>query len=133
MGFITQTSLPSDNRVLLTNLPCTTDVIVGSWVRFDEFNILIPAQADLYTNSLVVGLVEAKGDINSANVLVMGISKEIFTGLDLTKQYFLSIDAAGQMYLPPVSDQSDSVVLSLGIPASDKKFIVRLGQHLIRS
>lgn len=131
MSFITQTSLPSEERVVLASIECASDTLVGDWVRYDNTNILVKARADNILTSRVIGLVEEKTSLTTANVLVMGISKEIFTGLDRMQYYFLSVDSPGEMYLPPISLQSNSVILSLGVPATSNKFIVRI-QHPIK-
>lgn len=132
MPFIGSTSLPSDDRVVKTSIICDASVSIGDWVRY-ESGVLVKAKADDRNNSDVVGLVEEKPSSISANVLVTGISKEIFTGLDITKQYFLSVTSAGGMYVPPVSAASGSVVLCLGRPITSTQFIVRVAQRMIRS
>lgn len=133
MSFISQTSLPTDDRVLISNAPCLNTVQIGTWVRLNESNLFVPAQADLFENSDVVGLVEEKPSLDTANILVMGISKPIFNSLDTTKNYFLSVSNLGNMYVPPVNTQGQSVVLCLGRPITEDKFLVRIHQRLVRS
>lgn len=132
MAFVSQTSLPSDDRVVLTNIKCDDAVQKGDWVRYNDSNILVPARADIITTSWVIGLVETVST-NFATVLIAGVSVEIFTDLDLQSQYFLSISDSGKMYAPPVSLMADSVILCLGRPATSTKFIVRIAQPLKRS
>lgn len=132
MPFIGSTSLPSDDRVVKASLTCDASVSIGDWVRYAS-GILVKATADDRYNSDVVGLVEEKPSSILANVLVTGISKEIFIGLDISKQYFLSVTTPGGMYIPPVSTSSGSVILCLGRPITSTQFIVRVAQRMYRS
>jgi hypothetical protein len=134
MAFISQTSLPGEERVILTNFSCDGLVSAGDWVRLDGAGIAVKAQADSFSNSKVIGLVEDKASATLANILVMGLSRDIFVGLSINDLYFLDGALAGNMVLAaslPVA--SGSVVLNLGRPVSMTKFIVRIQTPLVRS
>lgn len=133
MTFISQTTRPgSTPDILVPDLDCDSSVAVGDWVRYDAFNILIKAQADSVDGAHVVGLVEEKTTSTKCVVRVAGVSKALFIGLDVSKEYFLSSVSAGQMTVSPPT-ASGEVLLSLGQPITPTKFIVRKGMRVKRS
>lgn len=132
-GFIGQTSLPFDERLVLRNVPCDPSVSAGDWVRMDGTGTAVKAQADSFSNSNVIGLAEEKPSSSTVNILVLGISKPIFTLLDETKEYYLSASTAGAMAVAPVPTGSGEVVLKVGQPFSINRFVVLKGIRMVRS
>jgi hypothetical protein len=104
-------------NVILTNVACDPTVYVGAWVRMDGTGTAYNALADSMANSNVIGLCEAKVTSTLCNIRVSGISEAIYTGLDVTKNYYLSPTVAGghQTTAPSVTGQ---IRLALGQPFS---------------
>lgn len=132
MAFIGQTiSTIGAPDLVIHNVPCDPSVIVGDWVRMSG-GIAIKAIADDVDNSNVLGLVEFKGSSTTANVRVLGVSEAIFTGLDETKEYFLSDSTAGEMTTtPPTAD--GHVIVRVGQPYTSDRFLVLKGIRIVRS
>jgi hypothetical protein len=136
MTFISQTALArSTPDIVLTNVDCDPSVVIGDWVRMSVGNILVKAQADTKDNSNVIGLVESKATSVLATVRVLGVSEPLFTGLDVTKEYFLSAMTAGSMVAQGSIDAnaSGNAVLKLGQPFSDTRMLVLKGERRIRA
>lgn len=134
MTFIGQTiGITSSPDLLQSNQTCDSSVNVGDWVRLDPILlVLVKAQADIFANSNVLGLVEVKSSATSCSVRVGGISKPIFTGLDVSTNYFLDPSIAGQMTIT-VPTGSGQVVLALGQPFDTQRFLVEKKIRLIRA
>lgn len=133
MAFISQTIRPSSSPdILISEVVCESDVVVGSWVRIRSDNIAVNARADSVLNSEVFGLVEEKSSSTLCVVRVAGLSKAIFTGLDVTKTYFLSNTLAGTMGLT-VPTNSGEVVLGLGRSYDGERFLVQPSLRLQRA
>lgn len=96
--------------------------------------IAIKAQADSLDNSNTIGLVESKGTSVIANIRVLGLTPEIFTGLDESKEYFLDAATAGAM-VPQGSHPTAAghVILKVGQPFSSTQFLVLKGTRIVRS
>lgn len=107
---------------LLLNIPCDPSVYVGAAVYINQTGTLFPALATSENTSNVLGIVESiSGSI--CNVRLFGISKDLFTGLDVTKQYYLSSTVAGALTDTAPSDNNAYKVV-IGIPLDDKKLLV---------
>jgi hypothetical protein len=133
MSVISQTVRPSSTPdILITNLACDPSVAAGDWVRYDSNQVVIKARANSFANSTIFGLVEEKGSSTICTVRVAGVSKEIFVNLDVSLPYFLDSSNEGAMTFSPPTD-SGSIVLSLGRPISDKRFLVQPSLRLQRS
>ena len=138
MPIILQTSLASpgnDPSILISNVDCDPSVTVGSWVRMNTSNTLVLAKADSLSNSNVLGLVESKQGSTKATVRTSGISTAIFSGLDVTKEYFLKDSVAGEMVVQTgvLPTAPGSVILVLGKPLTASRFLVRIGTRIVRS
>lgn len=128
---IVQRSQPQAN-VVLRNVDCDSSVIVGDWVRMDALGIAQKAQADSESNANVLGLVEYKASSVLANVRVLGVSEPIFSSLDMTQEYLLSPSTAGAM-TTTAPTSAGQVVLKVGQPYSEDKFLVLKGVRFIRT
>jgi len=122
LDFITSTA-PSASRVVIPDVPCSSSINVGDWVRYDSSASAVLAQADNFTDANLVGVVESKDTTTSCNILVLGISNPIFSSLDVTKDYFLSPTVAGtiQDHAPT---SSGNVVVAVGRPKSSTRIYV---------
>lgn len=121
-------------ELVLSSQPCSEEVEIGDWVRWDGAN-LIPALADSLLNANVFGLVESKASDTLCTVRVGGVSSSLFSGLDNSKLYFLSDQQAGEMTQQGVNIPTDPghIVLVLGKPVDEERFLVSVGLPLKRS
>jgi len=119
-------------NVVLSDIACDPSVYIKAAVRMQS-GIAYNAQADVLANSNVIGIVESKGSSTLCNIRVLGVTVgDIFTGLDETKEYYLSETVAGGLsVLPPVA--SGSVVLRIGQPFDSTNMLVIKGVRTIRS
>lgn len=134
MPFIGQTSgvdvsLPNARE----SVECDASVAVGDWVYLDQFGIAHSAIATSLEASNVVGLVESKSATTNCLIRFSGRSLVVFSGLDPTKDYFLSASTAGQMVLTGPSSGSGNWLVPLGRPLTDKKFIVNIKTRIKRA
>ncbi len=118
-------------NVVLLNVPCASSVYVGAAVRMNVGGTAINAIADNLENSNIIGIVELKQSLNVCNIRVLGVSENLFSGLDVTKEYYLSDSVAGQI-TTTIPTASGSVVLRVGQPFSETDFLVNKGQRMQR-
>ena len=109
-------SVPSSG-IVLENIECDPSVFVGSAVRLDG-SVAVNALADSLLNSNVLGLVEYKASSTLCSVRISGVSGSFYSGLDVTKEYYLSDTLAG------------TVVPSESAPTAIGAVRVRVGQPL---
>jgi hypothetical protein len=132
MAFIGQTTLAAGSPdLILSGIPCDVSVSVGDWVRMSS-GVAVKASADSVENSNVFGVVESKTNGTTANIRVMGLTGDLFSGLDESKEYYLSADTPGAMVTIPPSD-TGQVLLKLGQPYTNSKFLVLKGSRMVRS
>lgn len=125
-------SVATDGSILLPAVPCESLALVGHWVRMNGSGIAIRAQADSTVNSNVLGVIVAKLSATSCNVRVLGVTTEIFSGLDETLEYYLSETVAGEMETFPPTGPG-SIILKLGQPFSMTRFFVHKGIRIRRA
>lgn len=134
MSFVNQTSLPFDvypPNAIIDGVACEPDVFVGALVRM-ESDIARNALADDESNANVLGIVEAKSGTTVCVIRFFGLSGEIYTGLDETKEYFLSDTDAGEMITTPPT-ASGHIVLKIGQPFSSTRFLFMKGSMYKRA
>lgn len=119
------------SNAVLYNIACDATVYVGAAVILNSSGIALNALANNIATSNVLGIVESKNNIVSCNVRVSGISEEIYAGLDVTKEYYLSDTIAGGIQTT-VPTNSGYVKIKLGQPASATKFFFLKGEPVIR-
>lgn len=135
MAIVSQTgSVQSTPDIVVPNVSCDIAVSVGNWVRMNPSGIAIKAQADSKDNSNIIGLVEEKTSPTTCNIRVLGVSKAIFSGLDVTKEYFLSASTAGDMVSQgsSVPSAAGHIILKVGQPFSSTRFLVLKGIRIER-
>ena len=148
---------PTDNNVLL-NIPCALDVYVNSVVRMsiDDFiesaistwnalsnvlqmrsgtytSVAVNALADQYKNCNIIGIVEKKSSPTMCNIRIAGITSDIFYGLDVTEEYFLSDIDPGKIVVTAAAPQAQgAVLLRVGQPISYAELLFQRGDRLVR-
>jgi hypothetical protein len=122
-GYINNTSIIDAGSI--RTVDCDSSVYVGAWVYLDSSNIAQNALADTPSNSLVIGVVEAKLSSTECIIKMFGITDEIFTGLDVTKWYYLSPTVAGGM-TTTVPTGGGHILLVLGQPFTSTEFKVNV-------
>lgn len=125
-------SSPEPANVVIPNVPCDVSVFVGAVVRTTPLGTIVNALADSLTNSNILGIVETKPTSTTCNVRVLGVTPEIFSGLDVTKEYYLSDTVPGQISttIPTVSGR---VKIMVGQPFSSGKMLVLRGERVVRA
>ena len=116
---------------IILDVTCSTDVYVGSFVRMDSFGVAVNALADGFANSNVIGLVEEKTAPDKCVIRVSGRSKNIYSGLDPTADYYLSDTVAGGIQTA-VPTTSGHIRLRVGQPFSSASFLVSKGERVER-
>lgn len=121
----------SGANVVLTDVPCNSSVYVGAAVRMTSGGTAVNAQGNSISNANVIGIVEEKSSTTICNIRVLGVSSSIFSGLDVTKEYYLSDSIAG-LITTTIPTASGSVMLKLGQPFSSTEFLIIKGQQVVR-
>lgn len=149
----------SGSTNLLVDVPCETDVYIGSVVRMKygapspaymsewtsmslvsvlDYNnaatLAGNALADSYENSNVVGVVEAKSAPGLCNIRTYGITPTAYLGLDIVEEYYLSDTTPGAI-VPSFSapTATGTILLKIGQPFSGTQFLVNRGERLVRA
>ena len=141
---------------VLENVPCESDVYVGAAVYFDE-TILGPlfmsdwpnlsslisldlnnssilaknALANNWDTSHVVGIVESKASSTLCNIRISGKSENLYFGLDLKKDYYLSSTVPG-LIVDGNNAPTLGVLLRIGRPLSQRSLFVSIGERVDR-
>ena len=115
--------LNSQVGLILFELDCDASVFVGSVVVFHSDGIIYNALADTIDTSNIIGVVTNKSSSTKCDVRVNGVTEELYTGLDVTKQYYLSDVNAGKLTTTVPTD-SGHVVVNVGQPMTSKKLVV---------
>ena len=119
-------------NIILYSVPCTSAVQVGLVVYMNVSNIADLALADTEVNANAIGICEKKISTNICDVRVLGVSGAFYTGLDVTKEYYLSDVTPGELTTTPPTTPGH-VVLKMGQPYSDNEFFVLKGIRFIRA
>lgn len=119
-------------NVVLTNVDCEASVYVGAAVVMNSSGVARNALADSLANSNVIGIVESKSTSVLCNIRVIGATEAIFAGLDETLEYYLSDTVAGAI-TTTIPITSGHVMLKLGQPLSETRFVVLKGQRVERA
>jgi hypothetical protein len=120
------------SNVILVEVPCDSTVYVNAAVRMESTGIAYNALADSIANSNVIGIVISKSSATVCTIRVTGVTNDIFTGLDVTKEYYLSDTIAGEI-TTTVPSTSGHVRLKLGQPYSDSQFLIMKGERTTRA
>ena len=134
MSFLTTIYQPvtSTANSKIEGLTCDASVSVGDAVIVSAAGTVQRAIATSLASSNVLGICESKTDDTTCDIRVAGKTEAIYTGLDVTKEYFLSdLVAGGLTTIPPTA--SGHVVVRLGQPVSETEFAVNKGLVILRS
>lgn len=133
-GFISSSlpiETPASANVVITDVPCDSSVYAGAAVRMTSGGSAVNALADSLTNSNVLGICQEKSSSTSCIIRVLGVTPSIYTGMDVTKNYYLSDSVAGLIQTSaPVA--SGSVILKVGQPYSSQELLVLVGSRTVR-
>jgi|DEB0MinimDraft_6_1074348.scaffolds.fasta_scaffold60599_3 hypothetical protein len=119
------------SNVVLTNVPCESSVYVGAVVVMKSNGEAKNALADSQANANVLGVCESKASATLCNIRVLGKSEDIFVGLDVTKEYFLSPTVPGGIQTT-IPTNTGEVAVKIGQPFSATSMVVLKGQMLVR-
>jgi len=113
------------------NIPCDISVYINAFVRMDS-GIAVNAKADTFTNSRTIGVVYEKNSPILCSVIFWGLTPIIFSGLDITKEYFLSttIDGAIQTTVPSGGGE---IILRVGRALFPNRLVTMIGTPLQRA
>ncbi len=130
-ALVDPSTLSGSPNVVLSNIDCLSSVYVGAAVIING-GVVSNALANSMVQSNIIGIVEEKLSLNKCNVRVSGVTGgSIFSGLDETKEYFLSASVAGQITETPPSNSGD-IMLKVGQPFDSSNFLVLKGQRTVR-
>lgn len=129
---IETSSVGGSANVVLENVSCETSAQVGDFVRMNNSQIAVRAIADSLANSNVIGVIISKSQSNVCNIRVTGVASDIFTGLDVTKEYYLSDTVPGGISTT-VPTTSGHVRLKLGQPFSSESFLINKSDRMVRA
>jgi hypothetical protein len=121
-------SAADTSNVILKNVACLASVYIGAVVSLDATGTAFNSLADSEANSNMVGVCEAKTTTTLCDIRVLGTTTTIFSGLDPSKEYFLSDSIAGAIQTT-VPTTSGHIVLKIGQPFSATRMIVLKGQR----
>ena len=134
MTFVGQTSLQFEvnpPNTVIKNVTCDNSVYIGALVRM-QGGIAVNAIADSVDNANVIGIVEDKSSATVCVIRFLGVSTAIYSGLDESKEYYLS-DVTPGLITTDIPVASGHVVLKVGQPFNDKQLLVLKGTRLVRS
>lgn len=113
------------------NITCDASVAVGDVVRMNGATA-VKAIATSFLGSSVVGIVTSKPTGTTCDITVCGPITSILTGLDVTKQYFLSDSTAGALVTTPPTT-SGNYVIRLGNAINSTTFAIHLERVVKRA
>jgi len=124
-------SLTTANPIV-TNVACQGSVYVGAVVYAVSSGTVANAIGNSPATSKVIGICIKKQSTFLCDVLVGGYTPEIYSGLDVTKTYYLSDSVAGGL-----RDSSPTtptrVQVRIGRALNDKILVFQPGTLLVRS
>lgn len=127
-----KSDVESKSGLVLTNVPCDASVFVGAAVRMTGGGTAVNALADSLANSNMIGIVQFKPSSTLCNIRVLGLTPDIYVGLDVSKEYFLSDINAGEI-TTTIPTASGHIVLKVGQPFSAIKLLVLKGRPMERA
>jgi len=130
-GLLIDFDMVSGANTVLRSVACDTSVYVGAVVIVSG-GVIYNALADSIANSNIIGVVELKPTATTCDVRVSGVTVgDIFTGLDETKEYFLSDTIPGGIAttLPTLSGH---VIIRVGQPFDAQNLLVSKGTRTVR-
>ena len=140
------------------NVPCDSSVYIGSVVRLTQVSpvpsvmhdwtllamvtqldytdysaLAVNAKADGYQSANAIGVVTNKPTPTTCDIMVKGVTPEIFISLDVQKEYYLSSHLDGRIVASfGAPNVAGHVYLKIGKPVSSKKLYVDIGERIVR-
>ena len=121
----------TSSDIVITDVPCDPTVYIGAAVRMLSDGSCVNALADSYGNANVIGICQTKASSILCNVRVMGVLPELYVGLDVTKEYYLSDTIPGGI-ADTFPDTTGHIKLKLGQPFTTKRLFVFKGERVVR-
>lgn len=117
--------------LVLKGVPCDASVYAGAAVYLSG-GIAFNALADNETTSNIVGIVERKLSSAVCDIRVTGVSLAHFSGLDESKEYYLSATIAGAITtVVPIT--AGHIFLRIGQPFGGTKLVINKGMPVKRA
>jgi hypothetical protein len=149
----------SGGTQLLQNVVCDSSVYVGAVVRMTKINevpsmmsdwpllaavtlisyteydtVVVNSQANSYPSSFSTGVVVNKPTSTTCDIALAGDTGEVFIGLDVTREYYLSSSIAGRIVASfEVPNNPSNVYIRIGKAISSKKLFVDIGERILRA
>lgn len=118
-------------NVVISNVPCDSTVIEGDIVIMVS-GVAFQADASTIETSNAVGIAENKLSSTLCDIRVIGVTADIYSGLDTTKDYYLSDTQPGKLtIIPPTA--SGTVLLRMGQAFTSTSFLVNKSLRVLRS
>lgn len=122
------------NQAANPSVDCDPAIVAGDWLYMDGSAVAQKAQADGLVKSGVIGVCVEKVSASVAKIATPGQIADVFSGLDETKDYFLSAATPGGMVTnTSLPTTAGHVILNLGRPVSPTAFLVELGPRIVLS
>lgn len=144
---------------LIENIPCESDVYLGSvvrmkqgvpvdvlmsdWVTLDGLysldattysSVAANAIANSYDTSNAIGICESKLSATICTIRIAGVSAALYFGLDVVEEYYLSdITPGGVVPLTSSPTAAGHVLLRIGQPTDPTKMLWQRGERLLRA
>jgi len=132
MGVINSQISQDFGGLVIKSVPCDSTVYVGAAVRMDATGTAFNGLATTLATSNIIGIVVKKPGTTLCDIRVSGTTSDIFTGLDVTKMYYLSDTIAGEI-TTVIPTTPTHIMLRLGQPFSDKSFLFMKSTIVVRA
>jgi len=130
-GISSEIPVSPPDAILLRDCLCDVSVYIGAAVK-SFGSICYNAQADSIANSRVIGFAISKSSATRCDVLLCGQTGDIYSGLNVSDDYFLSPTVAGGLQTA-VPTGAGHVVAFLGRTISAKNLVVNIALRLQRA
>lgn len=117
--------------LLLKGVPCDASVYAGAAVYLSGA-VAYNALATSETTANVVGIVERKINSTLCDIRVTGLSLAHYSGLDESKEYYLSATVAGEI-TTVIPTTSGHIFLRIGQPFGGTKLVINKGMPVKRA
>jgi len=121
-----------DAGTIIPNVSCDTDVYVGAAV-YRLGGVAKNGIATSSATSNIIGIVESKQTANICTLRVAGVTGDIFSGLDETKEYYLSDTVPGLISTAAIQNITGYIVLKLGQPYDSGRFLFMKGIATVKA
>lgn len=119
-------------NAVIPNVPCEATVFIGAAVVMKIDGVAKNGLADGIANSNIIGIVDSKKDSTTCTIRVANVTLDVFAGLDVTREYYLSSTVPGEI-TTSVPTASGTVRLKLGQPFSATSLLIMKGERMLRS